>query len=155
MQELAVTIELQELLYRCVRSMEKALCVFMLIQFGTCIIMTCMTMMTLTLVSHDKGLLIKMLTMLSYVLFHIMVYSLLGTELITTSTSVADAIYGVHWYRWSIPEQRILLFMLSRSQQMAKLTTGKFFVLNRHTFGKTIQTAISYFTVLLQLYGSQ
>ncbi|XP_021693467.1 odorant receptor 94b-like [Aedes aegypti] len=154
-QELFATIELQERIYRCVRSMENALNVYMLIQFGTCIIMMCMTMMTLILAKDDRDLLIKMVTMLSYIFFHILVYSMLSTELITASTSIADAIYDVHWYQWSVPEQRVILFVLSRSQRMAKLTTGKFFDVNRETFGKTLQTAVSYFAVLLQLYGSQ
>ncbi|KXJ71729.1 hypothetical protein RP20_CCG019854 [Aedes albopictus] len=105
--------------------------------------------------SNDRDLLIKMVLMLAYILFNIFVYSMLGQELISTSTSVADAAYGTRWYDWSLSEQRNVLFVVSRSQKMAALTTGKFFVVNRATFAATLQAAYSNFTILRQMLDSR
>nr|XP_029730114.1 uncharacterized protein LOC109416381 [Aedes albopictus] len=155
-QELVDIIELHEVVYRSARLLEQALNVYMLLQFGTCIIMLCLTLMVLVLVSSqsaltadnfdtffitqlqandDRDLLIKMILMISFILFHILVYSMLGSELMSASASVADAVHEVSWYQWPVVEQRKLLFVLNRSQRITALTTGKFFYLNRETFG--------------------
>ncbi|XP_065080025.1 odorant receptor 49b-like [Ochlerotatus camptorhynchus] len=154
-KELVDIVRLQEITYRSARAMEEALNVYLLIQFSTCVIAICMTMITLTMARDDRDLLIKMSLMLAFVLFHIFVYSMLGTELMFASTSVADAVYCTNWYQWSVSEQRNILFMLRRSQLMTSLTTGKFFELSRSTFGMTLQAAMSHFTVVRQIYDSQ
>ncbi|XP_019561554.3 uncharacterized protein LOC109430000 [Aedes albopictus] len=154
-QELVDIIELHEVVYRSARSLEQALNVYMLMQFGTCIVMLCLTLMVLVLANDDRDLLIKMILMLSYILSHILVYSMLGSELMSASASVADAVHEVSWYQWPVGEQRKLLFVLSRSQRITALTTGKFFYLNRETFGMTLRTTMSYFTVLMQMYGAK
>ncbi|KXJ77274.1 hypothetical protein RP20_CCG007974 [Aedes albopictus] len=134
-QELVDIIELHEVVYRSARLLEQALNVYMLLQFGTCIIMLCLTLMVLVLANDDRDLLIKMILMISFILFHILVYSMLGSELMSASASVADAVHEVSWYQWPVVEQRKLLFVLNRSQRITALTTGKFFYLNRETFG--------------------
>nr|XP_029730120.1 uncharacterized protein LOC109416380 [Aedes albopictus] len=154
-KELTEIVQLQELVYRCARTAESALNIFLLTQFGTCVVAIGLTMMTLTLASNDRDLLIKMVLMLAYILFNIFVYSMLGQELMSTSTSVADAAYGTRWYDWSLSEQRNVLFVVSRSQRMAALTTGKFFVVNRATFAATLQAAYSNFTILRQMLESR
>nr|XP_029725205.1 odorant receptor 49b-like [Aedes albopictus] len=126
----------------------------MLLQFAMCIVIVCLTMVTLTLARDNKELLINMVIILVYIFGHLLVYSVLATDLITASTSVADAMYGTQWYDWTIPEQRNVLTVLCRSQRMAALTIGKFFNINHNTVGKTLQTTYSHFTVLRQLIDS-
>ncbi|XP_062538237.1 odorant receptor 22c-like [Armigeres subalbatus] len=126
----------------------------MLTQFGTFIIMVCLTLMTLMLANDDQDLLLKMILMMIFILSHILMYSMLGSTLMSASTSVADAIYDIPWYQWSVAEQKNLLFVLRRSQRITALTTGKFFYINRTTFGMALRSAGSYFTVLMQMYGA-
>ncbi|XP_062537875.1 odorant receptor 49b-like [Armigeres subalbatus] len=148
-------VELHEVIYRSVRSLEKALNIYMLTQFGSFVIMVCLTLITLILVNDDRDLLLKMILTLSFILSHILMYSMLGTALMSASASVSDAIYDVPWYQWSVSGQKNLLFVLRRSQRITALTTGKFFYINRATFGMALRTAGSYFTVLMQMYGAQ
>ncbi|XP_021693469.1 uncharacterized protein LOC110674111 [Aedes aegypti] len=116
--ELNNIIELHDVIFRSARSLEEALNVYMLIQFGTCIIMICMTLMVLILAIDDRDLLIKMVLMMSFILFHILVYSLLGSELMAASALVANAVYEVPWYQWSVAEQRKVLFVWMRSAHL-------------------------------------
>ncbi|XP_062537874.1 odorant receptor 94b-like [Armigeres subalbatus] len=154
-KRLAEIIEVQEVAYRSARALEKSLNVFVLILYGMCIFNVCMTMVILSFPNSDQDLLFKMLLLLVYLLFHIFVYSMLGTELMSTSAATADAFYATHWYMRSVNEQRLILFALARSQKMATLTTGKYFEVGRNTFGMALQTSMSYFAVLRQVYSNK
>ncbi|XP_058839797.1 odorant receptor 22c-like [Topomyia yanbarensis] len=143
----------RSLLQKCQR-IKTALSALMLLLYGTCMCILCMTMMVIAIASGDTDLLSKMGVIVYFIFFQIFSYSMLGTELMTASSSIADAVYATHWYKRSIPEQRNLLFVLKRSQRMATLTAANLFGVSRATFTMTIRSAFSYFTVLWQFYGT-
>nr|XP_019561566.2 odorant receptor 85b-like [Aedes albopictus] len=154
-EELIEIVGLHEAAYRGARALEKSLNIFMLILYGMCILNICLTMVALSLPNSDRDLLHKMTVVMVYILFHILVYSLLGTELMCASIATSEAFYKSQWYMRAVQEQRTILFALARSQRMAALTTGKFFYVSRTTFGMALRSAMSYFAVLRQVYGAQ
>ncbi|XP_055523144.1 uncharacterized protein LOC129717303 [Wyeomyia smithii] len=154
-RELARIVSMQHVAYSSATGLKSALSGLLLLLYGGCIVVLCMTMMVLTIASEDQQLLLKMGVILYYILFQIFSYSMLGTELMATSASVAEAVYNSRWHLRSAVERRNLLFVLIRSQRMATLTAAEFFSISRATFAMTIRSAFSYFTVLRQFYGQQ
>ncbi|XP_058839783.1 odorant receptor coreceptor-like [Topomyia yanbarensis] len=134
--------------------MKTVLSSLLLLLYGTCMFVICMTMMVLTIAKGDNSLLSKMGALLCFIFFQIFSYSMLGTELMTSSSLMAQAVYATHWHHRSVSEQRSLLFMLGRSQRATTLTAAHFFSVNRATFATTLKSAFSAFAVLRQLYDS-
>ncbi|XP_058460481.1 odorant receptor 49b-like [Malaya genurostris] len=154
-EKLVEIVHMQRVAYRSVTGVNSAISGLLLVIYGACVLILCMTMMVLTIASGDTDLLSRMGIVLVYIFFEIFPYSMMGTELMTASTSIADEVYGTRWHVRPVSEQRSLLFVLSRSQRMAKLTAENFFVVSRATFATTLQSAFSYFTVLRQFYGTE
>ncbi|XP_038104639.1 odorant receptor Or2 [Culex quinquefasciatus] len=151
--ELTNLIDVQELANRSARKMENFLSELVLYLFGVCICVLCAIMLVLSMSNVDHQLLLSMGIALWYVLFQLFSYSMLGTALITASTSVAEAIYETKWYERINSEQRNILFVLMRSQKMVPLTVGKSLTVHRATFGAVLRSAFSYYSVLRQLYN--
>ncbi|XP_055523143.1 odorant receptor 22c-like [Wyeomyia smithii] len=154
-EKLEEIVRMQDVAYRSAKQLKKVLSPLLLLLYGTCVVSLCMTMMVLTIARGDRQLLTNMIILVWYIFFQIFSYSVLGTELMNASTSVADAVYRIHWYKRRIAEQRLLLIVMMRSQRGASLTATDFFIVNRASFGMALRSAFSYFTVLRQFYASK
>ncbi|XP_058839802.1 odorant receptor 22c-like [Topomyia yanbarensis] len=152
-EKLSEIVQMQGVAYRSAKELKTTLSSLLLLLYGACMLILCMTMMVLTIASGDTDLLSKMGVIVYFIFFQIFSFSMLGTELMTACSAIADAIYDTNWYKRSVPEQRNIQFVLMRSQRMATLTAANFFGVNRATFAMTIRSAFSYFTVLRQFYG--
>lgn len=63
-------------------------------------------------------------------------------------SSVADGIFCSNWYEMTIPEQKILMVMLQKSQEPIYISAGGFFNISLETFVYIIKTGFSFFTFL-------
>ncbi|XP_001850048.2 odorant receptor 94a [Culex quinquefasciatus] len=153
-QELEAILETHLVCYRSVCYLEKALYLQMAVLYSACVAVTCFVLFVVSIVD-DLFLLAMMAFVLNYHVFLIFSFSVLGSELMDASTSVAEAIYNIKWYNRSISEQRCLQFMIYRSQNAIFITAGKFFKLTRATFMVAMKTAFSYFTIMQQLYAEE
>ncbi|XP_055523148.1 putative odorant receptor 71a [Wyeomyia smithii] len=135
--------------YESARLLESSLCPVMAILYCSCVLQTCYIMFVVSVV-EDYIVLGSMMFVLNYTVFMIFTFSMLGTELMETSSAVSNAIYFSRWYEHSDQEQRLLLFMLKRSQKTTSISAAKFFSVTRASFAGAMRSAFSYFTVMQQ-----
>ncbi|XP_053698494.1 uncharacterized protein LOC128745444 [Sabethes cyaneus] len=149
--KLASIVSHHESCYGSARLLESSLRPVMAILYCSCVFQTCYIMFVVSIVK-DYILIGSMIFVLNYTVFVIFTFSMLGTELMDASSAVSDAIYNSHWYKRSYQDQRLLLFMLSRSQKAVFISAAKFFPITRATFGGAMKSAFSFFTVMQQFY---
>ncbi|XP_055616528.1 uncharacterized protein LOC129762347 [Toxorhynchites rutilus septentrionalis] len=153
-QKLVDIILLQEVGYRSTKRMERVLNGMLLMLYIGCIVCLCLIMMVLTIAKGDRELLIQMTIVLLYNLLIVFSYSMLGTELMDASVSIANAAYTTRWYDRTIPIQKAILIIMTRSQNQVALTAGKLFLVNRASFAMALRDAYSYYTVLGKFYDT-
>lgn len=61
---------------------------------------------------------------------------------------MADGIFCSNWYEMTIPEQKMLMVMLQKSQEPIYISAGGFFNISLETFVYIIKTGFSFFTFL-------
>ncbi|XP_039452707.1 odorant receptor 43a-like, partial [Culex pipiens pallens] len=154
-EKLSFIVEIHEVAFRSCRRLETALFALLGYLYTSCIVQICYLMFIFSIIRDDLSLLSMMGIAVQYNIFLIFAFSMLGTELIEASLSVADEVYNVRWYERSPEERRLLLSIQMRSQIEASMTAGKFFCVNRATFAMAMKTAFSYFTVIHQFYEQQ
>ncbi|XP_055586715.1 odorant receptor 49b-like [Uranotaenia lowii] len=142
---------IQEVAYRSTQLLESVLSNYFFKLYGLCICILCMIMMIAVTASENSVLLMKMFLILCYIIWQIFAYSMLGTELHTESTQVADELFESQWYVRPVADQQLIRFMIMRAQRAAYITAGKFFYVTRITFMVSLRTAFSYFTVMRQV----
>nr|QNL14977.1 olfactory receptor 33 [Aulacocentrum confusum] len=67
------------------------------------------------------------------------------------ATALSDAAYALDWYNWSWYDQKLILFIMTRSQLSRKFTAANFAAITMETFISILSTAMSFFTVLRQM----
>ncbi|XP_062538318.1 odorant receptor 67c-like [Armigeres subalbatus] len=152
-EQLGAIVEVHEVCFRSARRLESVLSPVMALLYCSCIFQICYVMFVVSMVD-DLVLIASMAFVLQYTVFLIFSFSMLGTELVEASASVSDAIYNTKWYGRAAADSRLLLLMLMRSNRVVAITAAKFFYLNRSTFGVTLKTAFSYFTLMRRVFGA-
>ncbi|KAL1401908.1 hypothetical protein pipiens_006315 [Culex pipiens pipiens] len=144
--DLAEVVELHRLAYN-VTSLVESICHLPLaIQFLTCVLFWCLTMVYVS-------------TNIDYSLFNVMVlfwlslietfgYSYLGSQLMEEANGVSKAIYDLPWYEHSVELQRYYRLMLQRVQRPTRITGMRFFAVELGTFGSVVNSSYSYYLVL-------
>ncbi|KFB52367.1 AGAP004356-PA-like protein [Anopheles sinensis] len=126
----------------CASNLEEILTGQMLFMYMSTIFSLCLLMTVISVAFNNTFLLISMLFVISYCLFQTFCFSMLGTEVIEESASVANAIFHSSWYSRSHLEQRDLAFILLRAQRPVKLTAAKLFVVTRMSFTQVMSSSI-------------
>ncbi|XP_055632840.1 putative odorant receptor 83c [Toxorhynchites rutilus septentrionalis] len=84
-------------------------------------------------------------------MFQLIEFCLLGTVLTVKNDHITLALYDISWYKLSKEDQKMLSFVLSRSQNVVELTIGGLALLNMETFVEIIKTIYTYFAMMVQL----
>ncbi|EDS27261.1 Odorant receptor 94b [Culex quinquefasciatus] len=83
-----------------------------------------------------------------FITYQLFVFCLLPTLLGTKKEELQREIYDISWYTWTIPNQKVLRFMLEAAQQPNCLSMI-FYPLSMPTFTEVIRTIYSILTLLL------
>ncbi|KAH0944514.1 Or9e36 [Eciton burchellii] len=74
-----------------------------------------------------------------------------GQEIIDCSSYAFNTAYNISWYQAPLHIQKMILFLLLRSNKTFTLNMGGLFMLSIESFATLANASISYFTVLLSL----
>ncbi|KAI8040675.1 hypothetical protein M5D96_006618 [Drosophila gunungcola] len=89
---------------------------------------------------------------LAFTITSFFMFSALGTVVDSSNQDCSDIIYTCRWYDLPISEQRLLLFMLRRSQSTSGLSVGKMMPLNMNT---AVQISKAIYSVLMLLMSGR
>ncbi|XP_017133553.1 odorant receptor 67d-like [Drosophila elegans] len=89
---------------------------------------------------------------LAFTITSFLMFSALGTVVDSSNQDCSDTIYTCRWYDLPISEQRLLLFMLRRSQSTSGLSVGKMMPLNMNT---AVQISKAIYSVLMLLMSGR
>nr|AOE48035.1 putative odorant receptor OR30 [Athetis lepigone] len=78
-----------------------------------------------------------------------------GEQLREASAGVADAAYNNIWYQGDTNYQKLLWFIMRRSQKPCCLTSMKFSPITLNTFSTVLSTTWSYFSLALSVYEDE
>ncbi|XP_018302560.1 odorant receptor 22c-like [Mycetomoellerius zeteki] len=92
-------------------------------------------------------------TLLFYLVMNMeaFIFCFAGEYLSAKSKSIGDAAYASHWYESGSRTNRIILFLIMRSQNQLTITIGKIMNLSLERFTSIIKASISYISVLLAM----
>ncbi|XP_029725349.2 putative odorant receptor 83c [Aedes albopictus] len=90
------------------------------------------------------------LTFLVYAFFQLFQYCVLGTVLTIKNDEIMIALYDTYWYKLTNTEQKMIGYMLHRSQNAVEMTIGGISLLNMETFVEIVKTIYSYSAMLVQ-----
>ncbi|XP_045451255.1 odorant receptor 46a-like [Melitaea cinxia] len=126
---------------------ERVFSVTLFVQFSvsSCIICVCLFRFTLPAPVHYY---IFLATYMFVMMIQIMVPSLFGTQMITKSCLLSQAIYGCDWTGRSRRFKSSLKLFVERANRPLSITGWKMFPLSLNTFTYIINSAYSFFTVL-------
>ncbi|XP_055585362.1 uncharacterized protein LOC129738197 [Uranotaenia lowii] len=150
--KLGKLVEIHEAGYRCAARLEHALHNVVALLYGFCITQICYIMFVMTL-TDDVFILGGMIFVAQYLTFMIFSFSMFSNEMMDTSTSLTNIIYGTRWYERSAREMQCVFFVLMRTQKGVAITAGKFFPISRRTFAMAMRNAVSYLALMRQFYG--
>ncbi|XP_076764657.1 uncharacterized protein LOC143431640 [Xylocopa sonorina] len=83
--------------------------------------------------------------------FHLYIISLPGQLLLDQSSELSDKIYASNWYEIPVKVQRVLHTMQIRCNRPSILTAAGLYEMKIESFGITVKTCMSYFTMFLSL----
>ncbi|KAF9424206.1 hypothetical protein HW555_000599 [Spodoptera exigua] len=78
-----------------------------------------------------------------------------GERLREASAGMADSVYHNLWYRGDIQYQKLLWFIMRRSQKPCCMTSLKYSPIGLNTFAAVLSTTWSYFSLASSLYESE
>ncbi|KAL9916019.1 odorant receptor 67d-like [Glossina fuscipes fuscipes] len=85
-----------------------------------------------------------------YLIFCLYSFCIMGTLIEISNDNAIDIIYTVsHWYELKVPEQKMILIMLSKSQKPIELTVGQILPLSVSTALKVTKGVYSFLMLLL------
>ncbi|EZA56735.1 hypothetical protein X777_02340 [Ooceraea biroi] len=74
-----------------------------------------------------------------------------GQEIMDSNDRIFLTVYNAPWYLVPLKIQKLILFLLQRSNKAFTLDIGGLFTLSIESFASLVSTSVSYFTVLLSL----
>ncbi|XP_055632838.1 putative odorant receptor 83c [Toxorhynchites rutilus septentrionalis] len=84
-------------------------------------------------------------------MFQLLEFCLLGTALTVKNNHIELALYDICWYKLSMKNQKMLSFVLFRSQNAVEMTIGGVALLNMETFVEIIRTIYSAFAMMVRI----
>ncbi|KAL0821157.1 hypothetical protein ABMA28_005776 [Loxostege sticticalis] len=89
---------------------------------------------------------------LSTVLVQLWMTSMFGEKILSSSSSISEAVWNCYWNCTDVKTQKTILLVLMRSQKPQKLTAYLFPVICISSFTKILSNAWSYFSILQSVY---
>ncbi|PSN40045.1 Odorant receptor 54 [Blattella germanica] len=120
------------------------------LQFLTASIMICMLGFRLTTMDFDINLM-KLLSYLLTCICQLCLYSIFGSNLMTQSEAVHNAVYDCEWYDQSNHFKKSITMIIMRAQKPVTIMAGQFGSLCLPLFASMMQSSYSYLALLMQL----
>ncbi|XP_011251200.3 odorant receptor 4-like [Camponotus floridanus] len=117
------------------------------------LIIGCLGFVIVTSIETPDAVKIIMKTLLFYLVVNIdaFAFCFAGEYLSTKSNSIGDAAYNSFWYESNSKNNRIISFLIMRSQTQLTITIGKVTNLSLERFSSIIKASASYISVLLAM----
>ncbi|CAL7940362.1 unnamed protein product [Xylocopa violacea] len=122
-----------------------------LIQMGINMLVISVTAVELVMFLGRPGEAIRTAVFLIAQQIHLYVVSMPGQVLLDESSRLADTIFASKWYENPVKIQRMLYMMQIRSNKPCILTAAGLYQMKIESFGTTVKTCMSYFTMFLSL----
>ncbi|PSN53707.1 Odorant receptor 39 [Blattella germanica] len=97
---------------------------------------------------------IKYSSLVALAFYKLLIYCMYAEDLTQASLKVREALYNLNWYGLSMQCQRMLPIMIIRSADAVVPKASVFYELSMDSFGTVLNTAYTYFTLLLQMSDS-
>ncbi|KAL0134001.1 hypothetical protein PUN28_001125 [Cardiocondyla obscurior] len=103
---------------------------------------------------NESDVFVLVKTVLAYlgIMCEPFVICLAGEHLSFKSKLIADATYESLWYELPSRQNKIIIFMIMRSQRRLAITAGKMMDVSFETFTNIMKASISYISVLNAMY---
>ncbi|XP_011065213.1 PREDICTED: odorant receptor 13a-like [Acromyrmex echinatior] len=114
------------------------------------LVICCLGFIIVNSISANEGSSMLVRSLLFYVVINLeaFIFCFAGEYLSIKSKMIGDAAYESLWYDLTPNENRILLFLIMRSQKQLTITVGKFMNLSLQQFANIIKSSASYVSVL-------
>ncbi|XP_012061479.1 PREDICTED: odorant receptor 13a-like [Atta cephalotes] len=114
------------------------------------LVICCLGFIIVNSISANEGSSMLVRSLLFYIVINLeaFIFCFAGEYLSIKSKMIGDAAYESLWYDLTPSENRILLFLIMRSQKQMTITVGKFMNLSLQQFANIIKSSASYVSVL-------
>ncbi|XP_071643016.1 odorant receptor 13a-like isoform X2 [Temnothorax longispinosus] len=114
------------------------------------LVICCLGLIIVNSIGADQGSSMLVRSLLFYVVINLeaFIFCFAGEYLSMKSKTIGDAAYESLWYDLSPSENRILLFLIMRSQKQLTITVGRFTNLSLQQFANIMKSSASYVSVL-------
>ncbi|KAL0134074.1 hypothetical protein PUN28_001146 [Cardiocondyla obscurior] len=114
------------------------------------IVICCLGFIIVNSIGSDHGFSVLLKSILFYVVINLeaFIFCFAGEYLSMKSKMIGEAAYESRWYDLTPSENRLLLFLIMRSQKQLTITVGKFTNLSFQQFANIIKSSASYISVL-------
>ncbi|XP_011870745.1 PREDICTED: odorant receptor 13a-like [Vollenhovia emeryi] len=114
------------------------------------IVICCLGFIIVNSIGTDQGSSMLVRSLLFYLVINLeaFIFCFAGEYLSMKSKTIGDAAYESLWYDLTPSENRILLFLIMRSQKQLTITVGRFMNLSLQQFANIIKSSASYVSVL-------
>ncbi|XP_014478949.1 PREDICTED: uncharacterized protein LOC106746666 [Dinoponera quadriceps] len=87
-------------------------------------------------------------TYINVILIYMFLANYIAQEIMDHNHHLFVTVYNVHWYLAPLHIQRMILFLIQRSNKLFKISIGGIFIGSLESFASLISVSISYFTVM-------
>ncbi|KAL6254490.1 hypothetical protein P5V15_014543 [Pogonomyrmex californicus] len=114
------------------------------------LVICCLGFIIVNSIGGDQGSSMLVRSLLFYIVINLeaFIFCFAGEYLSVKSKLIGDAAYESLWYDLTPSENRILLFLIMRSQKQLTITVGRFTNLSLQQFANIIKSSASYVSVL-------
>ncbi|XP_067209638.1 odorant receptor 49b-like [Linepithema humile] len=150
-QRMRHCIQLHEKIRLLLEIMELTFTLFLLfdVGFGFLLHTSCCVMIVVRMGRSSE--IIRYIALISLQSCRLFFNSWAGQEVIDHSTKISIAAYNGMWYDAPIKVQKMLMFLIARSQKVCRITLGKLYVISFQGFSMVMRTSLSYCTVMISL----
>ncbi|XP_050499176.1 odorant receptor Or1-like [Diabrotica virgifera virgifera] len=124
-------------------------------QFLVSVFVFCATFFEMTMVRVTSVRFFSMALYQYCMLLEIFPSCYFGNEVILESRKLTSSAYHSDWLNYNVKVRKNLIFFMTRTQKITKITAGGFFTLSLDTFIKILKSSWSYVAVLIQVQNKQ
>ncbi|XP_055589098.1 odorant receptor 67d-like [Uranotaenia lowii] len=113
-------------------------------------VMTSVAILSTTLFVFYMTMQIANLLFMLAAILQLLEFCILGVTITIKNDQIVRALYDIRWYKLPVKQQRILSFILFKSQNAVEMTIGGLAELNMSTFVEIVKTIYTYFAMMIQ-----
>ncbi|KAL0133994.1 hypothetical protein PUN28_001123 [Cardiocondyla obscurior] len=118
------------------------------------LVICCLGLIFIISIHNQTGIFILVRTICAYfvVMIEAFVICFAGEYLSLKSKLIGNAIYETMWYDMPLGQNKIIIFIIMRSQKQLTITAGKMMDMSFETFTSMMKASASYISVLNAIY---